>query len=43
MPLKTITSESEGFMEDRKSRFLARLVPIRASGEKSESWDSQIR
>ncbi|WP_422019134.1 IMPACT family protein [Roseibium sp.] len=28
MPLKTITREYEGFLEDRKSRFLAFLVPI---------------
>jgi len=28
MALKTITREFEGFLEDRKSRFLAHLVPI---------------
>jgi len=28
MPFKTVTRESEGFLEDRKSRFLAYLVPV---------------
>lgn len=28
MPFKTITREYEGFLEDRKSRFLAFLVPV---------------
>jgi uncharacterized YigZ family protein len=28
MALKTVTREFEGFLEDRKSRFLAHLVPI---------------
>jgi len=28
MSLKTITREYEGFLEDRKSRFLAHLVPV---------------
>lgn len=28
MALKTITREFEGFLEDRKSRFLAHLVPV---------------
>lgn len=28
MALKTVTREFEGFLEDRKSRFLAHLVPV---------------
>lgn len=28
MPFKTVISESEGFLEDRKSRFLAVLLPV---------------
>lgn len=28
MPLKTVTREFEGYLEDRKSRFLAHLVPL---------------
>ena len=43
MPLKTITRESVGFVEDRKSRFLAHLVPINAFGTRLEDLRKEHR
>ncbi|WP_428647560.1 IMPACT family protein [Roseibium sp.] len=36
MTLKTITREFEGFLEDRKSRFLAHLVPLELFDQRLE-------
>jgi uncharacterized YigZ family protein len=36
MPLQTITREFEGYLEDRKSRFLAHLVPVDQFEERLE-------
>ncbi len=43
MSLKTITREYEGFLEDRKSRFLAFLVPIERFGSRLEELRKEHR
>lgn len=43
MPLKTITHETEGFLEDRKSRFLAHLVPVEMLDQRLEDLRREHR
>lgn len=43
MPLMTITREYEGYLEDRKSRFLAHLVPVALFEQRLEDLRKQHR
>ncbi|MET1414204.1 YigZ family protein [Roseibium sp. HPY-6] len=43
MPLKTVTREYEGFLEDRKSRFLAFLMPIQQFDQRLDSLRKEHR
>ena len=42
MALKTVTREFEGFLEDRKSRFLAHLVPVDMFDQRMEELRKEI-